>query len=238
VFINREVELEHLSALYRSDRAELFVLYGRRRVGKTDLLRAFCAGKPHIFFIATLSADSEQLATFSQQIWGLEHTEIPGGFTFPSWEAAFRALADLPGRSVVVMDEFTYLISGNKAIPSILQKVWDERLKNTQVMLILCGSYIGRMETEILDYQAPLYGRRTGSTLLQPLSLPSSALFFPKYTPEEQFLAWAVVGGMPYYLATFTDQQNLFVNIRQHYKFYYYHHLGKPLLGGEPGACL
>ena len=125
-------------------------------------------------------------------------------------------MADLPGRLVVVLDEFTYLISGNKAIPSILQKFWDERLKNTQVMLILCGSYIGMLETEILRYQAPLYGRRTGSALLQPLGLPSSALFYPKYSPEEQFLAWAVVGGMPYYLAAFTDRQNLFANIRQH----------------------
>jgi len=216
MFINRKGELDQLSDLYRSNRAELFVLYGRRRVGKTELLRAFCAGKQHIFFIATLSADSEQLATFSQQIWGFEHPETPDGFTFPSWEAAFRALAGLPGRPVVVVDEFTYLMSGNKAIPSILQKVWDERLKNTNVMLILCGSYIGMMETEILGYQSPLYGRRTGSALLQPLGLPSSALFYPKYSPEEQFLAWAVVGGMPYYLTTFSDQQNLLANIRQH----------------------
>jgi AAA+ ATPase superfamily predicted ATPase len=216
VFINRNAEIEHLSSLYRSDRAELFVLYGRRRVGKTELLRAFCAGKAHIFFIATLSTDSEQLATFSQQIWGFDHTETPPGFTFPSWESAFRALADLSGRPVVILDEFTYLISGNKAIPSILQKIWDERLKNTKVMLILCGSYIGMMETEILGYQAPLYGRRTGSTLLQPLGLPSSALFYPKYTPDEQFLTWAVVGGMPYYLSTFSDRQNLLANIRQH----------------------
>jgi AAA+ ATPase superfamily predicted ATPase len=216
MFVNRKIELDQLSDLYRSERAELFVLYGRRRVGKTELLRAFCAGKAHIFFIATLSADSEQLATLSQQIWGFNHSETPEGFSFPSWEAAFRALADLPGRPVVVLDEFTYLISGNKAIPSILQKAWDERLKNTRVMLILCGSYIGMMETEILGYQAPLYGRRTGSTLLQPLSLPSSAQFYPKYSPEEQFLAWAVVGGMPYYLTTFSDQQPLLANIRQH----------------------
>lgn len=216
MFINRKIELDQLSSLYHSDRAELFVLYGRRRVGKTELLRAFCNGKPHIFFIATLSADSEQLANFSRQIWEFDHPETPEGFTFPSWDAAFRALADLPGRPIVILDEFTYLMSGNKAIPSILQKVWDERLKSTKVMLILCGSYIGMMETEILGYQAPLYGRRTGSTLLQPLDLPSSALFYPKYTPEEQFLAWAVLGGMPYYLTTFGDQQNLLVNIRQH----------------------
>jgi AAA+ ATPase superfamily predicted ATPase len=216
MFIDRKTELRQLSDLYASEQAVLFILYGRRRVGKTELLRAFCAGKPHIFFIATLSADSEQLASFSQQIWGFDHSETPPGFSFPSWEAAFRALTDLPGRPVVVLDEFTYLMSGNKAIPSILQKVWDERLRNSQVMLVLCGSYIGMMETEVLGYNAPLYGRRTGSTLLKALDLTSSALFYPNYLPEEQFLAWAVVGGMPYYLTIFSDQQKVMANIRQY----------------------
>lgn len=218
MFIDRKIELEQLNRLYHSERAELFVLYGRRRVGKTELLRAFCSDKPHLFFIATLSSNHEQLATFSQQIYGFTHAEVAEGFSFPSWEAAFQALADLPNqpRPVVVMDEFTYLISGNKAIPSILQKVWDEKLKNSGLMLVLCGSYIGMMETEVLGYQAPLYGRRTASTLLRPLDLPSSALFFPEYTPDEQFLAWAILGGMPYYLCTFDRQRDLFTNIRQH----------------------
>ncbi|HEX2981394.1 MAG TPA: ATP-binding protein, partial [Anaerolineaceae bacterium] len=218
MFINRTSELEQLSRLYRSNRAELFVLYGRRRVGKTELLREFCADKPHLFFIATLSSDSEQLATFSQQVYAFTRGEAPDGFTYPSWEVAFRALADLPmqPRPIVVLDEFTYLISGNKAIPSILQKVWDAHLKNTQLLVVLCGSYIGMMETEVLGYQAPLYGRRTASALLRPMDLPSSALFFPHYTPKEQFLAWSVLGGMPYYLCTFSDQQDLLTNIRQH----------------------
>jgi len=70
MFIDRKTELELLGQRYRSNQAELFVLYGRRRVGKTELLHAFCADKPHIFFIATLSSDSEQLATFSQQVYG------------------------------------------------------------------------------------------------------------------------------------------------------------------------
>jgi AAA+ ATPase superfamily predicted ATPase len=216
MFIDRQIELEQLSDLYSSDQGVLFILYGRRRVGKTELLRAFCADKPHIFFIATLSADSEQLASFSQQIWSFDHPETPEGFSFPSWEAAFRSIANLPGRPIVVLDEFTYLISGNKAILSILQKVWDERLRSSQVMMVLCGSYIGMMETEVLEYNAPLYGRRTGSALLQPLDLQSSALFYPSYSPEEQFLAWAVVGGMPYYLTTFSDQQKLLANVRIH----------------------
>lgn len=218
MFINRKTELDLLKQCYRSNRAELFVLYGRRRVGKTELLHAFCADKPHIFFIATLSSDSEQLATFSQQVYGFTHAETPSGFTFPSWEAAFQALVDLPmkPKPIIILDEFTYLISGNKAIPSIMQKVWDEKLKNTQIMLVLCGSYIGMMEAEVLSYQAPLYGRRTASTLLQPMDLASSALFFPSYTTDEKFIAWAIIGGMPYYLRTFQDNQDVFANIRQH----------------------
>jgi len=216
MFINRNAELEHLTRCYHSDRAELFILYGRRRVGKTELLRAFCEGRPHLFFIATLSSDRDQLAAFSQAIWRFGHAEVPDGFSFPSWESAFRALADLPGRPVVVLDEFTYLISGNRAIPSILQKVWDETLRHTQVCLVLCGSYVGMMEREVLGYQAPLYGRRTGRCLLQPLELPAAAAFFPGYSPVEQIEAWAVLGGMPYYLRIFSDAQDIFANIRVH----------------------
>ena len=216
MFINRKTEVANLEARYDSGRAELFVLYGRRRVGKTELLRHFCADRPHVFFIATLSSDRDQLAALSQEIWRLTHPDTPEGFTFPTWEAAFRALADLPGRPIVVLDEFTYLISGNKAIPSLLQKAWDETLRNTQVFLILCGSYVGMMEREILGYQAPLYGRRTGSYLLPALELPAAAAFFPTYTPVQQIEAWAVLGGMPYYLTVFSDQADIFANIRRH----------------------
>lgn len=216
MFIDRRAELSNLEAHYRSGHAELFVLYGRRRVGKTELLRQFCADKPHVFFIATLSSDRDQLTSFSQDIWRLTHADAPEGFTFPTWEAAFRALADLPGRPIVVLDEFTYLISGNKSIPSLLQKTWDETLRNTQVFLILCGSYVGMMEREILGYQAPLYGRRTGSYLLPALELPAAAAFFRAYEPVQQIEAWAVLGGMPYYLTAFSDQVDIFANIRRH----------------------
>jgi AAA+ ATPase superfamily predicted ATPase len=214
MFIDREEEMAQLERLYRSKRAEFFVLYGRRRVGKTRLLRAFCANKPHIFFVATLSSETEQLATFSQALWRFSHTEVPEGFTFPSWESALRALAELPGRPIVVLDEFTYLISSNKAIPSILQKVWDERLLEANLMLVLCGSYIGIMEREVLGYQAPLYGRRTASHLLLPLKLQGAVQFYPQYTPVQKLEAWAVLGGMPYYLSAFTDSIDVLANVR------------------------
>lgn len=214
MFIDREAELAALERLYGSDRAELFILYGRRRVGKTELLRAFCANKPNIFFVATLSADSDQLASFSQAVWAFTHDHTAEGFTFPSWEAAFQALADLPGRPIVVLDEFTYLMGGKGALPSVLQKVWDATLRNTRVMIVLSGSYIGLMEREVLGYQAPLYGRRTGSILLRPLDLTAAARFFPRYTADERIEAWAVLGGMPYYLLAFDDARSIMDNIR------------------------
>lgn len=218
MLFDRKTELAQLDLMYQSTKAEFFVLYGRRRVGKSELLRFFCQDKPHIFFIATLSSDHEQLANISQKIYGFSHADVPDGFTFPSWEAAFTALNDLPmrPRPIVIMDEFTYLISGNKAIPSILQKVWDEKLKDSQLMLVLCGSYIGMIESEVLGYHAPLYGRRTASCLLRPLDLPSATLFFPNYAPQAQFITWAILGGMPYYLRTFSDSQDVDANIRQH----------------------
>ncbi len=107
MFINRDSELDQLERMYGSDRAELFILYGRRRVGKTELLRAFCEDKPDIFFIATHSSDGDQLAAFSQRIWEFPDRRVPDGFSLPAWKAAFRAMAELPGRPVVVLDEFT-----------------------------------------------------------------------------------------------------------------------------------
>lgn len=216
MFINRDSELDQLERMYGSDRAELFILYGRRRVGKTELLRAFCENKAHIFFIATHSSDRDQLAAFSQRIWEFPDRRVADGFSLPSWEAAFRALAELPGRPVVLLDEFTYLVAGNKAIPSILQMVWDETLQHTRIFLVLCGSHVGMMEKAVLSYQAPLYGRRTGGYLLQALDPPAAAAFFPGYSPVQQMEAWAVLGGMPHYLRTFVDSVDIFANIREH----------------------
>ena len=215
MFIGRQRELAQLETLYATGQAALFILYGRRRVGKTELLRHFCQDKPGLFFVATMASDTEQLAEFSRAVWRATHPEVPTGFTFPSWESAFQALVDLPGRPVVVLDEFTYLMSGNRSIPSILQKVWDEKLRNHPLLLVLCGSYIGMMETGVLGYHAPLYGRRSGNLLLPPLELTDVPAFFPRYAPVCQLETWAVLGGMPYYLSLFSDARDLFTNIRQ-----------------------
>ena len=214
MFINREEELAGLETHCRSGKAELFILYGRRRVGKTELLRVFCQGKPHIFFIATTASREAQLARFTGQV--LTFQDIPAaGLIFPSWDNAFERLAQLPGRPVVVLDEFTYLVGGDPAIPSILQKAWDTVLRRSQVFLVLCGSYVGMMEREVMGYRSPLYGRRTGSWMLDPLSLTAAAQFVPAYDPVQAIETWAILGGTPFYLETFDDRLSVLENVRR-----------------------
>ncbi len=215
MFIDRERELAMLEERYSSDQAELFVLYGRRRVGKTELLRAFCQGKRHVFFVADLGSEPLLLAAFSRAIG--EHLLGPGvPLAFSTWDAAFDYLTDAAQteRLVVVLDEFGYLAQANSAFPSILQRLWDTRLKDTRIFLILCGSYVSLMEREVLAYRAPLYGRRTGQYLLMPLDFNEAILFFPRYSPDDLVTAYAVLGGTPAYLRQFDDHRPLLENIR------------------------
>ncbi len=215
MFVGRQAEIAQLEKHYASGKAEMFVLYGRRRIGKSTLLRQFCAQKPHAFYVATESTDAEELAAFSQAILQYQSGQEVRAFTYPSWEDALRMLAELPGRPLVVMDEFTYLFRANSALPSILQKVWDETLSRSRVFLVLCGSYVGMIERQVLDYRAPLYGRRTGELYLPPLPVTCLPAFFPRYDALQQMEAWGVPGGAPYYLAEFSDDQDVFTNIRE-----------------------
>lgn len=217
MFVNREREIEALERSYTSNRAELYVLYGRRRVGKTELLRTFCQGKRHIFFIADLGTEASALAEFTRQISQFVYDRPDAISPFSSWDAAFEFLLPLATeeRLVVVLDEFTYLIDANPAVPSILQRLWDARLRETQLMLILCGSYVGMMEQHVLAYRAPLYGRRTAQWHLQPLSFWDVTHFFPHSKPTDQVRAYAVLGGVPAYLLQLDDQMSLLHNIEQ-----------------------
>jgi uncharacterized protein len=216
MFIDREQELATLEKRYRSQQAELFVLYGRRRVGKTELLRAFCRNRRHIFFVADLSSEALLLETFSRAIG--ESLLGPGTpLSFASWDAAFEYLAGAAKdeRLVIVLDEFGYLAQTNPAFPSILQRLWDTHLSRTQVFLILCGSTISLMEREVLTYRAPLYGRRTGQVLLSPLAFQFLAEFFPRYRPEDLITSYAILGGTPAYLRQFDDSLPVSANIEQ-----------------------
>ena len=196
MFIGREAELQFLNDKYEENKGQLIVLYGRRRVGKTETLREFCKGKPHIFYSCTQTTDRVQLAKFSKQ---LLKEDIPARqyvTEFADWEKAFRTILDLPygaEKKLVIIDEFPYMCRGNKSIPSILQNLWDAEFKNSNVMLILCGSAMSFIEKELLAEKNPLYGRATGIYKMKEMGFYDAIKFFPDYSPKDKVLTYALL---------------------------------------------
>ena len=194
------------------------IVYGRRRIGKTELLRKAFKKEKAVYFVADLGADQDQRRRFSEALNilypnPLLQTEIP-----PEWESLLRYIIELGGkeRVILMMDEFPYLCSSHPALPSILQRIWDDVGKDSKLYLILSGSLVSFMEREILGHKSPLYGRRTGQLLLNPLPLYALKEFFPGYSPEERISAYAILGGVPAYLIQFSDKLSLHQNIEKH----------------------
>lgn len=215
MFINRILELDLLQKQYTSEKAEFFVLYGRRRVGKTELLAHFCEGKRAIFFVSDLGSEISLRTAFSVAVNAALFGPGQMNAVYSTWEDLFQVLARAAQseRLVVVVDEFPYMVMAHPPLASILQRTWDQALKNSQVMLILCGSYIGMIEETVLGYQAPLYGRRTGQYLLEPLQFKDARLFYPAFSQEDQVRTYAVYGGTPAYLTTLQPSDSLAENI-------------------------
>ena len=218
MFIGREAELKFLNDKYEENGAQLIVLYGRRRIGKTETLREFCKGKPHVFFSCTQATDRVQLRNFSGRIL---KEDIPAKnyiSEFDDWEKAFRAVLDLPygaKKKLLVIDEFPYMCRGNKSIPSVLQNLWDAELRNGNVMLILCGSAMSFIEKELLAEKNPLYGRATGIYKMKEMGFYDAAGFFPDYSARDKVLAYAVLGGIPHYLRQWDPRVSIGDNIKR-----------------------
>lgn len=215
MFVNRASELDLLEKRFASGTAELFVLYGRRRVGKTALLERFCEGKRSIFFISDLGSEIFLRTALSSAVNAVLFGPDQMNAVYSTWEDLFQVLARAARTEhlVVVLDEFPYLVTAHPPLASILQRVWDQTMKNSRIMLILCSSYIGMMEKTVLGYLAPHYGRRTSQYMLEPLQFKDARLFCPSFDLEDQVRAYAVFGGTPAYLHTLQSKQTLQENI-------------------------
>ncbi len=216
MFVDRIEELKYLEKLNKEKGARLQIVYGRRRIGKTELLKQFAKGKKHLFFSSDLSSEQEQLRQFTEKIYQLTREPFLETQAFNSWESLLRYVFDhvIQRFPLIVIDEFPYLCLSNNALPSILQKVWDEKAKDAHIFLVLCGSYMSFMEKEILGSKSPLFGRRTGQLVLQPFRFEDLEDFFPNYSKEKRVHAYAVLGGTPAYLQRINDKVNVEKNIK------------------------
>ncbi|MBL7075150.1 ATP-binding protein [candidate division KSB1 bacterium] len=216
MFVNRTEELNYLENLYKNRGARLLIIYGRRRIGKTELLRQFSKDKKHLFFSSDLSSEQEQLRQFTEKIYQLTGESFLETQPFNSWEALFRYTFDhlTDKAALIIIDEFPYLCVSNNALPSVLQKIWDEKAKRSNIFLVLCGSYMSFMEKEVLGHKSPLFGRRIGQIVLQPLDFEDLGGFFPKYSKTKRVYTYAILGGTPAYLQRFNEKKTIGQNVR------------------------
>ena len=177
VFVGREKEIADLNELYSQDKFQLFVLYGRRRVGKTTLLNEFCKDKETIFYSAEQSNEKlnlEKVSSLVFNFYGEKNLE-----PFSSWTNALSYIGDRQKdkKLVLVIDEFPYLVKKNKALLSELQHLIDHKLTRGNLFIILCGSYMGFMEKEVLGSKSPLFGRRTAQLHMKPFNYHTISKF-------------------------------------------------------------
>ncbi len=218
MFVDRKEELSFLEERFKSKTAQLIILYGRRRIGKTELLKQFSKNKKHIFFSADLSSEQEQLRQFTEAIYYETKDEFLKTQRFTSWESLLRYLftrVSVSDKIPIIIDEFPYLCVSNPALPSILQKVWDSESEKKPLFLILSGSYMSFMEKEVLSSKSPLFGRRTAQIFLKPLPFKEIRQFFPSYSKTNLVYAYSILGGTPAYLEKFENGLTIEENVKR-----------------------
>ena len=208
-FIGRKAELEKLNTEYEHD-GSFVVVYGRRRVGKTTLIKEFLKKKIAFYFLATEELESQSMKRLAGVVARTTKTAYLQKAVFTDWLDLFRVIAEYKPeeKKVLVIDEFPYLVKTNPAFPSILQNAWDAILKGSNVMRILSGSLISMMQKHALSYDSPLYGRRTAQMRLSPLSF-TEIYGAMKMSFEQAVEQYAVTGGVPKYLEFFADDRRL-----------------------------
>ncbi len=217
LFINRTVELEFLERKYSENASNFIVIYGKRRVGKTELIKKFLQNKKGIYILCTMDSVEENIKETKQKFYELTGKEYFLKLETRSFFDLFKYLAEelKETKTAIIIDEFPYLIELEKGVVSVFQKIWDEVLADTKIFLVMCGSSIGMMETEVLGYRSPLYGRRTGDWKVESLKFSDIRHFFKNYNIEELVKIWSVCGGVPFYLAKMDPALSVEQNIRQ-----------------------
>ncbi len=206
-FYGRREELarlmEDLVAIRSDGRGRLVTVRGRRRIGKSWLIEEFIerSKAPHVFFAASRQTSERERTKFADRVArsSLPSASAAVGVTFDGWEAALALAATAAEQaqpSIVVIDEFPYLLEGGRdAVEGAVQAAWDRVLSRTPVLLILVGSDLAMMRS-LDEYGRPLHGRPSRGIVVDPLS-PTEVGQLLKLPAAEALDAYLVVGGFP-----------------------------------------
>ncbi len=214
-FLNRADELAWLNEGWGIGRAELRILYGRRRVGKSALLDEFARDKRHVLYQAVEGSAADQLRDLTDAVLACEDAPVLRAAPLANWEAALAQLAGMASRGplLVILDEYQYVAESDPTLASRLQRWWSRQAVRLPIYLVLCGSYVRFFVKNVLT--GPVYGRNTGSLQLKPLSYRDAARFFPAWSAQDRVRAYAISGGVPHYLLQFDPNRSLAWNVER-----------------------
>ncbi|MFA4701711.1 ATP-binding protein [Pyrococcus kukulkanii] len=207
MFHDRERELEKLNEIYSFPGSSFVVIYGRRRVGKTALVKEFLKDKLGLYFFVSEKDETLLLDEYLQEIENKLSPHIPRyiKLKFTSLEEMINFLLEFSQEKklVVVFDEFQNLRTVKHSLFSSLQKLWDEKKESSNLMLIAVGSYVGMIKRIFMDRKEPLFGRVDEWIKLKPFDFWNSWTFVRsliKISPEDFVELYSALGGMPKYL--------------------------------------
>jgi AAA+ ATPase superfamily predicted ATPase len=213
--INRERELNTLRTAASQRGGQLVIVWGRRRTGKTYLLQAFVQQYRCVYYTATQQSAQIELASFTDAVRSALGSEgLPPDYAFPDWSTALNWVTEAAAdrRLIVVLDEFSYLASSTPGLESIVQRWWDQRGRNSPIMLVLCGSAVAYM-AQIVSAAAPLHQRATATLQVRPLDYRAAAQFVGALPAAERAVVYGILGGIPLYLSQWEVRASLRANL-------------------------
>lgn len=214
MFLDREDEISTIDKIYQSEGASLVVLYGRRRIGKTELCYHLIRKYSGLYFLFDSFNLNRLLNNFSETMY--HAGALPVKPSIKSFREFFVLLSQISQsrKILVVLDEFQRGIDLDKDLNIELQALWDQTLSKSQIKLILTGSAVGVIESDLLSHSSPLYGRRTAQLKMKSLSFKGAIPFFKDIGPQDMVRAFSVYGGTPMYLLNYDPKLTLKRNLK------------------------
>lgn len=196
MFAYREKELAAVRSELAGKTPSLVRVYGRRRLGKTELLRKVCEEQNGIYLLVDDADTPQVLASLALQLAAeTDSLAIP----FRSWDDFFGLLRKSHGDRFVVLDEFQRLVENDRQAVTRLQDHWDRHLRSTGPSIVLCGSSVGMMQRLTGGRRGPLFGRLTSDLRLRAFDYEAVRRLYPSLSEPERVLRYAVFGGTPFY---------------------------------------
>lgn len=212
-FIGREEQLKKLDRVINTDELTFSLIYGRRRVGKSELVKqAVKRNNVKSFYYeckqVSEAGNAAGLGEIVSEIMGLPK------LGFSDIEAVLKYIFELSVKEkiILVLDEYPYLRENIKGMDSILQSLVDKYKDTSKITLIILGSYVEVMRS-LLEHSNPLYGRVDLTIDLKQMDYYESAYFYPNFSVEDKVRIYSVFGGIPYYNRLIDDSKSVKDNI-------------------------